>query len=107
MTTQHIKDFLSAAENIKNITVVEDSTVDRGGCVIETDFGAIDAKIASQLLGLLEDDFGPDYIENRNKMIEAITLEDAKRVSKRLFSPENLIVTIVGQPVTATADKKG
>lgn len=49
MTTQHIKDFLSAAENIKNITVVEDSTVDRGGCVIETDFGSIDAKIVSQL----------------------------------------------------------
>jgi flagellar assembly protein FliH len=49
MTTQHIKDFLSAAENIKNITVVEDSSVDRGGCVIETDFGSIDAKIVSQL----------------------------------------------------------
>lgn len=49
MTTQHIKDFLSAAENIKNITVVEDSTVDRGGCVVETDFGSIDAKIVSQL----------------------------------------------------------
>jgi Flagellar biosynthesis/type III secretory pathway protein len=49
MTTQHVKDFLSAAENIKNITVVEDSTIDRGGCVIETDFGAIDAKIVSQL----------------------------------------------------------
>ncbi len=49
MTTQHIKDFLAAAENIKNITVVEDSTVDRGGCVIETDFGSIDAKIVSQL----------------------------------------------------------
>jgi len=49
MTTQHIKDFLSAAENVKNITVVEDSTVDRGGCVIETDFGAIDARISSQL----------------------------------------------------------
>ena len=49
MTTQHIKDFLSAAENIKNITVVEDSSIDRGGCVIETDFGSIDAKIVSQL----------------------------------------------------------
>ncbi len=49
MTSQHIKDFLSAAENIKNITVVEDSTVDRGGCVVETDFGSIDAKIVSQL----------------------------------------------------------
>jgi zinc protease len=64
------------------------------------------AKIASQLLGLLEDDFGPEYIENRNKMIEAITLEDAKRVAKRLLAPENLIVTIVGQPATATADTK-
>jgi flagellar assembly protein FliH len=49
MTTQHIKDFLSAAENIKNITVVEDSTVDRGGCLVETDFGSVDAKIVSQL----------------------------------------------------------
>lgn len=49
MTTEHIKDFLAAAENVKNITVVEDSTVDRGGCVIETDFGAIDARIMSQL----------------------------------------------------------
>jgi flagellar assembly protein FliH len=49
MTTQHIKDFLSAAENVKNIQVVEDSTVDRGGCIIETDFGSIDARIMSQL----------------------------------------------------------
>ena len=49
MTSQHTKDFLSAAENVKNITVVEDSTIDRGGCVVETDFGAIDAPIVSQL----------------------------------------------------------
>ncbi len=49
MTSQHTKDFLSAAENVKNITVVEDSTIDRGGCVVETDFGAIDARIVSQL----------------------------------------------------------
>lgn len=48
-TTEHTKNFLSAAENVNNITVVEDSTVDPGGCVIDTDFGAIDARIASQL----------------------------------------------------------
>ncbi|WP_040497926.1 M16 family metallopeptidase [Hyphomicrobium zavarzinii] len=65
------------------------------------------SKIASQLLGLLEDDFGPEYIDNRNKMIEAITLDDAKRVAKRLLDTDNMIVTIVGQPATATADKKG
>ena len=49
LTTEHTKNFLSAAENVNNITVVEDSTVDPGGCVIDTDFGAIDARIASQL----------------------------------------------------------
>jgi len=65
------------------------------------------SKIASQLLGLLEDDFGPDYIENRNKMIEAITLDEAKRVAKRLLEPNNLIVTIVGQPAAAPAGQKG
>ncbi|MCC7251128.1 MAG: insulinase family protein [Hyphomicrobium sp.] len=65
------------------------------------------SKIASQLLGLLEDDFGPDYIDNRNKMIEAITLDDAKRVAKRLLQSDGLIVTIVGRPATATADTKG
>ncbi|MGQ0671916.1 MAG: M16 family metallopeptidase [Hyphomicrobium sp.] len=61
------------------------------------------AKIASQLLGLMEEGFGPDYVEKRNGLIEAITLADAKRVAKTLFAPENLIVTIVGQPVA----KKG
>ncbi|MCK5198941.1 MAG: flagellar assembly protein FliH, partial [Spirochaetales bacterium] len=36
-------------ENIRSVTVVEDSTVDKGGCIIETDFGEIDARISSQL----------------------------------------------------------
>jgi flagellar assembly protein FliH len=31
---------------------VEDTSVDEGGCVIETDFGEIDARIASQLAEL-------------------------------------------------------
>jgi flagellar assembly protein FliH len=29
--------------------VLEDSSVDKGGCIIETDFGQIDARISSQL----------------------------------------------------------
>ena len=52
LTSEHTKDFLAAAENIKNITVVEDLSVDAGGCIIETDFGSVDARIASQLHGL-------------------------------------------------------
>ncbi|MCQ2247503.1 MAG: flagellar assembly protein FliH [Treponema sp.] len=49
LTTEHIGDFIHQVENIKNISVVEDSSVDKGGCIVETDFGAIDARIQSQL----------------------------------------------------------
>lgn len=49
LTTEHIKDFIGQVENIKGITVVEDGSVDKGGCIVETDFGAIDARISSQL----------------------------------------------------------
>ncbi len=62
-------------------------------------------KIASQLLGLMEEGFGPDYVETRNALIEAITLDDAKRVAKRLLETNNLIVTIVGKPATPAANK--
>lgn len=56
------------------------------------------SKIASQLLGLMQEGFGPDYVENRNKMIEAVTMADAKRVAARLLKPDDLIVTVVGKP---------
>ena len=49
LTTEHIKDFMKMVENVKSITVLEDSTVEKGGCIIETDFGEIDARISSQL----------------------------------------------------------
>jgi flagellar assembly protein FliH len=54
LATEHIKDFVQMTENAKKMTIVEDSTVDRGGCVIETDFGEIDARISSQLHELEE-----------------------------------------------------
>ena len=34
--------------------MLEDSSVERGGCIVETDFGAIDARISSQLAELEE-----------------------------------------------------
>src|SRR5918999_5590402 len=56
------------------------------------------AKIASQLLGILQDDLGIDYVDKRNGLIETVTIDDAKRVAQRLFKTDNLIVTIVGKP---------
>ncbi len=54
LATEHVKDFVQMAENAKKLQIVEDSSVDRGGCVIETDFGEIDARISSQLHELEE-----------------------------------------------------
>jgi flagellar assembly protein FliH len=49
LMTDHAKDVVDMIENVKSVTVLEDATVDRGGCIIETDFGEIDARIAAQL----------------------------------------------------------
>ena len=52
LTTDHKKEFIQALEGVKTIQVMEDTSVDSGGCIIETDFGEIDARIASQLAEL-------------------------------------------------------
>ena len=56
------------------------------------------SKIAAQLLAIQLDDLGIDYLERRNGEIEAVTVDDIKRVAKRLMEPKNLIVTVVGEP---------
>jgi len=52
LSTEHMKDFVQLVEGAKSIQVAEDSSVDPGGCIIETDFGEIDARISSQLAEL-------------------------------------------------------
>jgi flagellar assembly protein FliH len=52
LSTEHMKDFVKLVEGAASIQILEDSSVDRGGCIIETDFGEIDARIASQLAEL-------------------------------------------------------
>lgn len=49
LTTANVSEFIKRVENVDGIKVVEDSTVEKGGCIVETDFGAIDARIFSQL----------------------------------------------------------
>lgn len=49
IATKHKEDILKMAERVKSITIAEDASVDPGGCIIETDFGEIDARISSQL----------------------------------------------------------
>jgi zinc protease len=56
------------------------------------------AKIANQLLWVLQEDLGKDYVDRRNGEIEAVTLEQVKAAGKRLFEGQELITTIVGKP---------
>lgn len=60
------------------------------------------SKIASQLVQLQLDDLGIDYIVKRNSLVEAVTLDDVKRVAKRLLDA-GMLVAVVGRP-QATAD---
>lgn len=55
-------------------------------------------KIAGQLLGIQEENLGIDYINKRNSMVEAITLDQVKAQARRLIDSERLIVTVVGKP---------
>ncbi len=57
------------------------------------------SKIASQLLGVLVEDMGIDYVDKRNALVEAVTIADIKRAAKRFMHLDDLIITVVGQPV--------
>jgi zinc protease len=56
------------------------------------------AKIAGYLVFLQETGLGKDYLERRNALVEAVTLEDVRRVATRLLRPEALSIVVVGQP---------
>ncbi len=54
------------------------------------------AKIAAQLVQIQLDQLGIDYIERRNGLIDAVTLDDVKRVAKRLLDG-GILFTVVGR----------
>ena len=50
-------------------------------------------------MSVQRDNLGLDYLDRRNDFIEAVTLEDVRRVAASLYRPEDLTVVVVGQPV--------
>ena len=49
LTTAHKDEVVKMMESLRKVNIYEDSRVDRGGVIIETDVGAIDARISTQL----------------------------------------------------------
>jgi zinc protease len=56
------------------------------------------ANIASILVGMQMDDLPIDYPVTRNAKIEAVTMDDIRRVAQRLYLPDALHFVVVGQP---------
>ena len=54
--------------------------------------------IANQLLGIQQQNLGIDYVQKRNALVNAVTLDQVKAQAKRLLHPDRLIVTVVGRP---------
>lgn len=54
--------------------------------------------IASILVGMQMDGMPIDYVTTRNARVEAVTMEDIRRVAARVFQPEALKFVVVGQP---------
>jgi zinc protease len=59
--------------------------------------------IVGVLNALQRFDLGKNYIEERPNLIAKVTLEDLKRVAKRIFKAESLTFVIVGNPVNIKA----
>jgi zinc protease len=60
------------------------------------------SKLASALLHYQLDKLGIDYIERRNALVEAVTLDEVKQAAKRLWG-NGLLTVVVGRAPEAAA----
>ena len=60
------------------------------------------ARIAQILAAFKMQGLPPGYVAARNALVEAVTLEDANRVARRLFDPDALHFVVVGMPEDIT-----
>lgn len=54
--------------------------------------------LSGMLVGMQQEELGMDFLDRRNSLVDAVTLDDVNRVSAELMDPENVTVTVVGKP---------
>jgi zinc protease len=57
------------------------------------------AKLASQLVHIKAHGLGRSYLDERNGLVAAVSLDDAVRTAKRLYGAGDLLTVVVGRPV--------
>jgi zinc protease len=55
-------------------------------------------KITANLLDIQIENLGIDYIDKRNALVEAVTIEDIRRAARRFLAEVKLLVMLVGEP---------
>ena len=58
------------------------------------------SRIANILVGMQMQGLSVDYIKNRNKKINDVSLEDLKRVASKILIEDELHFVIVGRPTS-------
>ncbi len=97
LTTEHKDTMMQRFEELKHVTILEDTRVDKGGCIIETDFGSVDARIATQLQDIedkIRELANLSYFEG-TKTVKAVKPKKAeeKKEEKGSQEPEKQIET--------------
>jgi zinc protease len=64
------------------------------------------APIANIAVAMQMDGLDPDYISNRNDLVNAVTLDDINRVANTLMDPAKLTFVVVGKPEGLTSSIK-
>lgn len=55
-------------------------------------------EIAGILVGMQLDNLGIDYLDQRNALIEAVTVDEANRIAREMLDPAKLTFVIAGRP---------
>lgn len=84
-----------AAEGITEKELEDAKTYLTGAYALRFDGNAPIARI---MVGMQMTGLPPSYVTERNDQVMAVTLDDVRRVAKRLYQPENLHFVVVGQP---------
>lgn len=86
---------LAATEGVSQEELDEAKTFITGSYPLRFDGNA---EIAGILVGMQSQDLPVEYIENRNDLVNAVTLEEINRVAAELLDPDGLHFVVVGQP---------
>jgi len=64
------------------------------------------ARIAGMVLSMQVDNLGIDWMDRRNGLVQAVTLDDVRRAARRVLAAERLVV-MVGRPVGVQERRPG